>query len=418
MRNAPAVLWPRADFSRVPYAVYSDPAIYEQEQQAIFRGPTWSYLGLEAEIPAIGDYRTTFVGDTPIVVNRAADGRPHAFVNRCAHRGATVRRENHGNAKDHICCYHQWCYDLEGNLTGVPFRRGVKGKGGFPADFAVADHGLRKLRVETCHGVIFGTLSDEAEPLLDYLDQPVVEHLARIFHKPVRVLGYQRQRIAGNWKLYTDNLRDPNHGGLLHMFQITFGLARLSQWGGAKMDRLHRHNISYTAHGTDAPEGESAYQGTGRGDSAPTLADPAMLQYRPEFPDRLSLSIASVFPGAIFHQIANSLATRQVRPRGPHEFDLFWTFFGYQDDEPSMVDHRVRQANLAGPGGYISMEDGEAIELVHRAILREGDSHSFVEIGGRGEIKDQDNLVTEVPIRGFWSYYTRLMGMPVDGAVA
>jgi anthranilate 1,2-dioxygenase large subunit len=416
MRNTMEIDWPRSDFSRIPYRIYTDPQVYEEEQEKIFRGRTWSFLGLEAEIPHEGDFRTTFVGDTPIVVNRGAEGRVHAFVNRCAHRGATVRRESHGNDKSHICCYHQWCYNLEGNLIGAPFIRGVKGKGGMPSDFSVDQHRLRKLRVESCHGAIFGTFADDVEPLSEFLDTPIVDHLARLLHKPVRVLGYQRQRIAGNWKLYTDNLRDPNHGGLLHMFQITFGIARLSQRGGAKMDRRHRHNISYTTHGTDAPEGKNTYSKTGRGDMDIKLADNRMLTYHPEFPDDFSLAIASVFPGAVFHQIGNSLATRQVRPRGPHEFDLYWTFYGYQDDTEEMTAHRLRQANLAGPGGYISMEDGEAIELIQKAIVREDDTHSFVEIGGRGEIKDQDNLVTEVPMRGFWSYYCDVMGIEAGEA--
>ena len=56
------------------------------------------------------------------------------------------------------------------------------------------------------------------------------------------------------------------------------------------------------------------------------------------------------------------------------------------------------------------MEDGEAVELVHRAVRREQSEHAIVEIGGIGEISDQEFLVTETPIRGFWSYYYQLMG--------
>jgi len=216
--------------------------------------------------------------------------------------------------------------------------------------------------------------------------------------------------IHGNWKLYADNLRDPNHGGLLHMFQITFGIARLSNWGGAKLDRKGRHNISFTAESTQTL-GQDDYQETSRGDGQIRLEDPALLRYRPEFPDQMTLSITSIFPNVVFHQIGNSLATRQIRPRSASEFELYWTYYGYADDDESMTSHRLRQANLAGPGGYISMEDGEAIELVHRAIVREQDTHSFVEIGGRGDPVSQDTLVTEVPMRGFWKYYCELMGV-------
>jgi anthranilate 1,2-dioxygenase large subunit len=57
------------------------------------------------------------------------------------------------------------------------------------------------------------------------------------------------------------------------------------------------------------------------------------------------------------------------------------------------------------------MEDGEAVELVHRAIVRDTDRHSVVEFGGRGPIKEQENLISDVPMRGFWMFYCRLMGI-------
>src|SRR4051812_29374397 len=95
MTLGPAVAfeWPRRDYSRVPFRVYHDPEIYQHELERVFRGPAWSFLGLAAEIPRPGDFRTSFIGDTPVVFNRDRDGVVHGFVNRCAHRGAIVRRE-------------------------------------------------------------------------------------------------------------------------------------------------------------------------------------------------------------------------------------------------------------------------------------------------------------------------------------
>src|ERR1700733_13194089 len=152
--DMPVVDWPRRDYSRVPFHLYHDPAIYRLEQERIFKGPAWSFVGLEAEIPNPGDFRTTYVGETPIILGRDMDGRLHAMVNRCAHRGAMVRREAYGNAKDHTCIYHRWCYGLDGTLLGLPFRRGLKGKGGMAPDFDMADHGLQRLRVAVHAGVI------------------------------------------------------------------------------------------------------------------------------------------------------------------------------------------------------------------------------------------------------------------------
>lgn len=84
------VRFPHDDGSRVPYKVFSSQAVYDREQERIFRGPTWNFVALEAEIPKPGDFKSTFVGDTPVVVTRGEDGALAAWVNRCAHRGAQV----------------------------------------------------------------------------------------------------------------------------------------------------------------------------------------------------------------------------------------------------------------------------------------------------------------------------------------
>src|SRR5580692_4329043 len=78
--SAPAAhtAWP-AGISRVPYWLYQDPAVLRSEQQRIFEGPVWNYLCLEADIPAQGDYRTTFVGAMSVIVVRGAEGAIHAF---------------------------------------------------------------------------------------------------------------------------------------------------------------------------------------------------------------------------------------------------------------------------------------------------------------------------------------------------
>lgn len=411
METMSKISWPAKDLSRIPFVAYHDEQVYTAEQERVFRGPTWHYLALEAEVPKPGDFITTFVGDTSILVGRDELGHIHAFINRCKHRGALLKRESCGNAKFHTCIYHQWSYSLDGKLSSIPFMRGMKGEGGLPKDFDKSAIRLDALVVEVYKGVVFATYSLKVEPLMDYLGSVVVEQIDRLFARPVKVLGYQRQRIFGNWKLYNDNVRDPNHGGLLHMFHATFGLYRLSQIGGAKMDARHRHNITYNQLGSDDAEAKSGYGETNKVyQEGYQLLDKSMLEYRREFPDPVSLVILSVFPGVVFQQIANSLCTRQIRTKGVNELELYWTYFGYEDDDDAMKQHRLLQANLAGPGGYISMEDGEAVELVHTTSANALDQHARVEIGGTGEIRDQKNLISEVPIRGFWTYYCELMG--------
>ncbi len=44
--------WPAEGLTRVPYWIYSDPDIYDAEQERIFQGATWNFLCLEAEASA------------------------------------------------------------------------------------------------------------------------------------------------------------------------------------------------------------------------------------------------------------------------------------------------------------------------------------------------------------------------------
>ena len=329
-----------------------------------------------------------------------------------------VRREMSGNASEHTCIYHQWCYGLDGRLNSIPFRRGIRGKGGLDPSFDMAAHGLRRLRVASVSGALFGTLADYVEPLEDYLGAPVLAQLRRLFDRPVTILGYNRQRIRGNWKLYAENTRDNYHASLLHEFLVTFGLDRSTQIGGVKMDARHRHNITWAEAESDTAElAQEAYGAAYVRSNYLSLQEPELVRFRRERADSLNIAITSVFPSAVFVQISNSLAVRQIRPRGIDEVEIFQTMLGYADDPPDLTLHRLRQANLVGPAGLVSMEDGEAIEIVHRASHPDRDRTTVIELGGAGVISDRDYRVTDVPLRGFWSYYAELLGIEPAGAV-
>ncbi|MGD9945955.1 MAG: Rieske 2Fe-2S domain-containing protein [Burkholderiaceae bacterium] len=385
----------------------------------IFRGPVWNYLALAAELPKVGDYRLIAVGDTPVVVTRSEENGFSAFVNRCSHKGAQIVRRTHGNAAQHVCIYHRWCYSPKGELVGIPFRRGLRGEGGMPADFDMKSVAPQTLRVVNYHGMLFGSFSPEVEPLEDYLGEFGTSLIPRFFHKPIEVLGYTRQLIRGNWKLYAENLRDTYHASLLHEFFVTYGVDRATQKGGVKMDSRHRHNMNHAYAASDTQDSARvAYAGIkGVELDRMQLKDTQLLRHEPEFEDRMSLAAPTFFPNVVLIQINNSLSTRQIRPKGVDEVEIFQTLFGYQDDSAEMRRHRLLSANLVGPAGLVSMEDGEAIELVQRATRPGPGGAAVVEMGGRGPLGDLAHRVTETPVRGFWSYYSELMGMEPEGAI-
>ena len=398
------------DGSRVPYAVFTSQEIYDREQALIFRGPTWSFLGLEAEIPQPGDFKSTFIGDTPVVMTRDEDGALAAWVNRCAHRGAIVCRQARGNASSHSCVYHQWRYDSRGDLYGVPFLRGLRGQAGMPADFDRAAHGLRKLRVDSYAGLVFATFSDTVGSLADYIGPVMSPYIDRLFCKPIEYLGCTRQYSNSNWKLYLENVKDPYHASLLHLFHTTFNIFRVGMKAHCVTDGVHGLHSIILAIKADQAETSSAYeaQRIRAYDSGFTLADESILALIPEYELVTTNHIQPIFPQLVVQQIHNTLVARQLLPKGPDAFELVFHFFGYQDDDAAMRKLRIKQANLVGPAGYISMEDTEATELVQRGVAADGAEASVIDMA-RDAPTQTDTLITESLIRAFWAGYQSLM---------
>jgi anthranilate 1,2-dioxygenase large subunit/terephthalate 1,2-dioxygenase oxygenase component alpha subunit len=389
--HATPLRWPEEGLTRVPYPVFDDPALHAREQERLFRGPTWNYLALDCEIPNPGDYRLNYVGETPVIL---FDKRGH---------------------RDNLSCvYHNWTYDLRGNLASVAFKRGVRGQGGMPADFDNAKHGLERLRVASYHGIHFGTFSAETPPIEQYLGPVMCSYLDRIYGqgRRLRVLGHHSQYLRNNWKLVMENVRDPYHASILHLFFGSFGLSRQTMKGEALVDDSGWHHIVYTKRGTDDIRG-SEYEGGKLPNmkSHLQLADRKILEEWPEFPDGITNMVQTVFPSVTFQQISNCIGVRHIVPRGPNESEWFWTLLGYEDDDEAKTRIRARQSNLIGPAGLISLEDGAVTNFVQRGIQgRPAGSQAVLELGGGG-VGSSENRVTEATIRGFWKGYRECLGL-------
>ncbi|MFL6057109.1 MAG: aromatic ring-hydroxylating dioxygenase subunit alpha [Actinoallomurus sp.] len=396
--------WPES-LTRVPYWIFQREDVYAAEQNKLFQGPYWSYLCLEAEVPAPGDYRTTFVGGTPVIVSRDLDGELYAFENRCAHRGALLALDKQGKAKDFTCVYHAWSYNLQGDLTGVAFQDGIKGKGGMPPSFCLEQHGPRKLRLAVMHGLVFGSFDDDVPDIDEYLGDEISSRIERVLggRKPV-VLGRFTQMLPNNWKLYIENVKDSYHASILHLFFTTFGINRLSQRGGIIVDESGGHHVSYSAIDRQA-ERDAVYAAQKiRSESEYKLADPSLLDGFSEVGDDITLQILSVFPGFVLQQIQNSVAVRQILPRGVKQTELNWTYLGFEDDTTEQREMRLKQSNLVGPAGYVSMEDGCVGGFVQRGVAGAPSEYAVVEMGG-ATAESSESRVTEASIRGFWKAY-------------
>ncbi len=388
------------DFTRTHADVYVDPSIFETEQQRIFQGPTWQILGAEQDVPNPGDFQATYVGTTPVVLHRAHDSSINAYVNRCAHRGTRVLRALRGNQPYPVCPYHNWRYDGTGKLLGVALEQGLKGKGGYRAEFSKDAHGLKTLRVGSMSGIIFGTLSDAAPDLAEFLGPRIAERIALICSRPLKILGYQRQTVECNWKLFVENNRDSYHGPQLHSFIPQFGIARPADRVAVEIDGAHALLSSWLEVGEDGktveyPEQQGKYQ----------LEDPSIARGFEEL-GALQLSVVSIFPASLFTCARNAWSFRRMIPTSPGTTDIEYTWFGYESDDDYQLECRRKQSNLFGPAGYVAFEDAEVLEMVQNAITR-GDT-SILEFGG-AEIADTDHFNSEASVRAFWRGYAELM---------
>jgi len=244
------------------------------------------------------------------------------------------------------------------------------------------------------------------------------------------VLGYNRQRIPGNWKLMQENIKDPYHPGLLHTWFVTFGLWRADNKSELKMDERFRHAAMISTRGTggqagqvtqvssfkesmqlhDArfldivpepwwggPKASEAPAGGREGTPVPSVGAPVP-----------TAVMTTVFPSVIFQQQVNSVSTRHIQPDGHGAFNFVWTHFGFEDDTPEMTQRRLRQANLFGPAGFVSADDGEVIEFSQQGFEQKPGHRALVELGGH-DVGETDHMVTETLIRGMYAYWRRVM---------
>ena len=208
----------RADYAsllegdRIAGRAYTDPQIFAEEMEKIFYR-TWVWVAHESELPEKGSFKTTQVGQQPVIVSRDRKDQFHTLVNRCRHRGATVCDQPKGKANGFTCPYHNWSYALDGRLRGIPYPEGYEGvveTGDFP---------LRRLRTESHLGMIWATFNHDAEPLEEFLGEalPWVERFFKQSNGyPTKVTGVHKFRFKGNWKIQLENTTDGYHFPMVH----------------------------------------------------------------------------------------------------------------------------------------------------------------------------------------------------------
>jgi choline monooxygenase len=190
----------------MPAWAYTSQEFYEREVERIFL-KVWNFLGRADHIPNPGDYFTVDIVGIPLLIVRNADGRVHAFVNSCRHRG-TLLVEGQGNCRAIKCPYHSWVYGLDGECLGAPEMQKT-------SNFDVADYPLLRVRLEMWAGFMFVNFDANAAPLSEYLgDLP--DNLAGHTKADLVCVRRKAYELKCNWKVFAENAKESYHIVTVH----------------------------------------------------------------------------------------------------------------------------------------------------------------------------------------------------------
>jgi ethylbenzene dioxygenase alpha subunit len=400
-------------------SIFWDQKIYEMEMERIF-ARCWIFVAHDSQLPNVGDFVTTYVGEDAVIVARARDGQVHAFINSCSHRGNRVCFAETGNARRFTCNFHGWSYGLDGALAGVTAE-------GLYKDNPTFDRkklGLHKARVESYGGMHFATFDEGAPSLADYLGDFRFYLDVLLDNDPGGIEfvdGNIKSRLKCNWKFPAENfIGDAYHATWTHSSALH---ALFGKVPAMRDDRSFQVNAN--GHGWEF--------GLDFVGNAATLGEPEIVEYLREnetlFAERLgkmrsrmvgSLSSATVFPNLSF--LAGHNTFRTWNPKGPTETELHtWVFLNKNAPESLKEKYRRGVMLTFSPAGVFEMDDGENFEHCTASnagvVTRRRPLHTGLGLGSEVEHPElaghvHRNQVNEANHRAFYQRWIDLMTAP------
>jgi Rieske 2Fe-2S family protein len=246
----------------LPSYYYTAPEIFEREKNLIF-AQEWFCAGREEELPAPGNYNVLEVAGESILVVRTGNGELKAHYNVCRHRGAQLcvapqDSEWNVNLAGGVmpsgsirCPYHQWTYNLEGQLIGAPFLKEAEG-------FCKEDFSLYPVAVDTWGGFFLLNLNPK-DAAAERRNVPAqlgraIQRVARYPLAELRTGHGITYDVAANWKILMENYNECYHCGGIHP-ELCEIVPDFKQAGGANLrwdDGIpHREGVfTFTKTGT------------------------------------------------------------------------------------------------------------------------------------------------------------------------
>lgn len=206
-----------ARIDKTHVSLYNDQGVYSDEMERIFYR-SWIYVAHESEIPNPGDYKTTFMGDIPVIVTRGENNEINVVINRCTHRGVAVCPLEKGNTPSFVCQYHGWEFGMDGELLAVSMPRGYN-----EGELDFKSLGLVSAKkVESYRGIIFASLLSVPDISLDEKLRGVKEYIDMYMDfSPVGEVivgnsGVNKHYYNANWKIQTEGSVEGYHAPVTH----------------------------------------------------------------------------------------------------------------------------------------------------------------------------------------------------------
>ena len=415
---------PQRGLFRVHRTSMTSPALFEQEQELIFKR-CWIYVGHESEIAEPGDYRRRTMAGRPLLFVRGRDRGIRVFLNSCPHRGAQICRAEAGNADVLRCPYHAWTFDTQGELIGVPQADA------YSASFDRATLGLKAPpRVSSHRGFHFVCFSSEVEDLPRYLGaaKDYLDLVADQAEQGMRVVsGSNRYEIKANWKLLMENSLDAYHLLSTHRSYVDY----ISAFGSDDSKRTI----------ATRPPGIARALGNGHtvAENVPVNGRP-IAHWHPAFGEEARLPMARVRERLVqqhgeerAHRIANTsrnlliypnllildfvaVAIRYVEPLAPDRMAVTaWHLVPKEESGAALARRLDSYLTFLGPGGFATPDDVEILESCQAGFSATELEWSDI---SRGMHNPHPGTTDEIQMRGFWRTARTGRGLPVQGSGA
>jgi glycine betaine catabolism A len=185
----------------LPAGLYTRPDVFQADLEVFFHRH-WIHVGLECDVPEAGDAQAIDLGSASIILLRDDDNQIRVFHNVCRHRGARLLDAGTSIVSRLVCPYHQWTYELSGELAYAPH---------MGTAFDKSCRSLKPVAFRSIGGLIYVCLSDNPPEDIGTLETVMAERLAPYDLANAKVAFQSEIVEKGNWKLAIENNRECYH---------------------------------------------------------------------------------------------------------------------------------------------------------------------------------------------------------------